>query len=301
MKACPGGRLRAGWVQAALWRRVRRACMAFGVAGLGLLGGASWAQNGVPPRRVVSLLPSLSETVCALGACDRLVGVDRYSNHPSRLRALPQLGGGLDPNVEAIVALRPDLVLVSASSRVAERLQALGLRVLVLEPKTRADVRVVLGQVAQALGLPDAQAQALWAEIVAGERRAAQTLRPALRGQRVYFEVNAGPYAAGPGSFIGELLSQLGLANVVPAALGPFPRLSPEFVVQADPDVVMVSALDAPALAQRPGWAQLRAQRNARVCVFAPAQHDVLVRPGPRLAEAARLMVDCVNAAPPRP
>ena len=61
-----------------------------------------------PPRRIVSLLPSLTETVCALGQCDRLVGVDRYSNYPDRVKKLPQVGGGLDPNIEAIVALKPD-------------------------------------------------------------------------------------------------------------------------------------------------------------------------------------------------
>ncbi|RYF62016.1 MAG: ABC transporter substrate-binding protein, partial [Comamonadaceae bacterium] len=63
-----------------------------------------------PPQRIVSMLPSLTETVCELGACGRLVGVDRYSNWPGRVRTLPQVGGGLDPNVEAIVALKPDLV-----------------------------------------------------------------------------------------------------------------------------------------------------------------------------------------------
>src|SRR5690606_5183911 len=65
-----------------------------------------------PPQRVVSLLPSLTESVCALQQCHRLVGVDRYSNWPEQVRGLPQVGGGIDPNVEAIVALRPDLVLL---------------------------------------------------------------------------------------------------------------------------------------------------------------------------------------------
>ena len=80
-----------------------------------------------PPARVVSVLPSLTETVCALGACARLVGVDRYSNWPPEVKKLPQLGGGLDPNVEAIAALRPDVVLTATSSRAGVRLRALGL------------------------------------------------------------------------------------------------------------------------------------------------------------------------------
>jgi iron complex transport system substrate-binding protein len=74
----------------------------------------------------VSLLPSLAETVCELGQCQRLVGVDRYTNWPASLKALPRVGGGLDPNIEQIVALRPDVVLMATSSRAGDRLRALG-------------------------------------------------------------------------------------------------------------------------------------------------------------------------------
>ena len=69
------------------------------------------------PQRIVSLLPSLTETVCALGQCQRLVGVDRYSNWPESIKTLPRMGGGIDPNLESIVALRPDLVLAAGSTR----------------------------------------------------------------------------------------------------------------------------------------------------------------------------------------
>ena len=89
-----------------------------------------------PPQRIVSLLPSLTETVCALGQCQRLVGVDRYSNYPDAVRSLPLVGGGLDPNIEAIVALKPDLVLMATSTPVIDRLHSLGIAVLALEPKT---------------------------------------------------------------------------------------------------------------------------------------------------------------------
>ena len=78
-----------------------------------------WAQA---PQRVVSLLPSLTESVCALGACGRLVGVDRYSNFPDQVRQLPQLGGGLDPQLERVVLLKPDVVLVALGTRVVESL-----------------------------------------------------------------------------------------------------------------------------------------------------------------------------------
>ncbi|KPU90786.1 ABC transporter substrate-binding protein [Variovorax paradoxus] len=246
-----------------------------------------------PPQRIVTLLPSLTESVCALGACARLVGVDRYSNSPASVRTLPQLGGGIDPNVEAVVALRPDVVLLAKSSRVTERLEALGLKVLVLEPKNHADVRRVLGKLDQVLGTHEAPA--VWRAIDAAVSAAAQSLPAAARGLRVYFEVNSGPYAAGESSFIGETLTRLGARNIVPAALGPFPKLNPEYVVRANPDLIMVSVRSAQGLEQRPGWSTMRAVREGRICRFTAEQSDVLVRPGPRMDEAARLMAQCLG------
>ena len=116
-----------------------------------------------PPTRVISLLPSLTETVCALEQCHRLVGLDRYSNWPERIRSLPRMGGGLDPDIESIVAQRPDLVLLAGSTRGVERLQSLGITVLRLEPRTHADVQRVLRTVALALGLQPAQGDRVWA------------------------------------------------------------------------------------------------------------------------------------------
>ncbi len=249
-----------------------------------------------PPQRIVTLLPSLTETVCVLGACERLVGVDRYSNWPDPVRKLPQVGGGIDPNVEAVVALRPDLVLAAKSSRVVERLQALGLTVAVLEPKTQADVERVMAKVGTLLGVEGAPV--LWKRLQADLDAAARSVPEARRGQRVYFEVNNGPYAAGESSFMGETLTRLGARNIVPAAMGPFPKLNPEFVVRADPDLIMVGARSAVGLEQRPGWAGIRAVRDGRICRFSAAQSDVLVRPGPRLGEAARLMADCLAGRP---
>ena len=250
------------------------------------------------PQRIVSLLPSLSETVCALEQCQRLVGVDRYSNWPAHLTQLPQVGGGLDPNIEAIVALRPDVVLMATSSRAAARLEALGVPVVALEPKSHADVQRVLGKVGQVLGVPDAQR--VWRVIDAGVQAAAQSVPPEARGARVYFEVNRGPYGAGASSFIGETLTRLGARNILPAALGPFPKLNPEFVVRANPDIIMVGARSVEGLAERPGWHALTALRQERLCVFTPTESDVLVRPGPRMAEGARLMARCLSDKAPR-
>ena len=251
-----------------------------------------------PPQRIVSLLPSLAEAVCELGHCGRLVGVDRYTNYPASLQKLPQVGGGLDPNIEAIVALKPDVVLMAKSSRAAERLEALGIKVMALEPKTYADVQRVMLKLGQLLEVPDAQR--VWRAIDAGVSAAAQSLPEQVRGTRVYFEVNQGPYAASEASFIGETLTRLGVKNIVPAKLGPFPKLNPEFIVRANPDLIMVGQDSADGMAQRPGWHSIRAVRERRVCIFPAEQANVLVRPGPRMAEAARLMAQCLSDKAPQ-
>lgn len=247
------------------------------------------------PQRIVSLLPSLTETVCALGQCQRLVAVDRYSNWPESVRRLPRMGGGIDPNIESIVAQKPDLVLLAGSTRGAERLQALGITVLRVEPRTHADVQRVLHTVAEVLGLPRAEADRVWREIDAGVQAAAQSLSPQTRQQRVYFEVSPTPYGASESSFIGETLQRLGVRNILPASLGPFPQINPEFVVRAQPDVIMAGDSSRASMLQRPGWLQMRAVREDRLCVFTPEQADVAVRAGPRMAEGARLMAQCLN------
>lgn len=249
------------------------------------------------PQRIVSILPSLTETVCELGHCNRLVGVDRYSNFPASVQKLPQVGGGLDPNVEAIVALRPDVVLMAKSSRVGERLEALGVKVVALEPKSHADVQRVMLKIGQLLEVADAQR--IWRAIDAGVSAAAQSIPPNARGTRVYFEVNQGPYAASESSFIGETLTRLGVKNIVPAALGPFPKLNPEYIVRANPDVIMIGQRSAAGLQTRPGWQSLSALREQRVCLFPTEEADMLVRPGPRMAEAARLMAKCLEKMTP--
>ena len=246
-----------------------------------------------PPQRIVSLLPSLTETVCALGLCARLVGVDRYSNYPESVTKLPQVGGGLDPNIEAVVALKPDVVLMATSSRAGDRLRSLGVKVVALEPKTHADVKRVLEKVGQLLGVNDAAR--VWRVIDAATSAAAQSLPQNISATQVYFEVNPGPYGAGEASFIGETLTRLGVKNIIPANLGPFPKLNPEFIVRANPDLIMIGQRSVDNMGQRPGWAGMRAVRAQRVCVFTDEQSDVLVRPGPRMAEGARLMAQCLN------
>ena len=249
------------------------------------------------PQRIVSLLPSLTETVCALQQCHKLVGLDRYSNWPESVKAIPRVGGGLDPNIESIVALKPDLVLAAGSTRGADRLQALGLNVLRLEPRNHADALRVWRTVAQALHVPAADSDKVWQDIQQGVRAAVASLSSAARQQRVYFEVSPAPYGASESSFMGETLKRMGVGNILPASMGPFPQVNPEWVVQAQPDVIMAGDSSRASMAQRPGWGRLRAMQSDRLCIFKPDESDMLVRAGPRMAEGARLMAGCLNRA----
>jgi iron complex transport system substrate-binding protein len=245
------------------------------------------------PQRVISLLPSLTETVCELGRCDALIAIDDFSNWPEQVRKLPRIGGLEDVNIERVVALKPDLVLLAASTRAMARLQSLGITVFAIEPKTLADVHRALESVGKLLDVPGA-ADRVWARMNEGFAQAARQVPPSQQGARVYVEVDTGPYAASETSHVGELLKRLGVTNIVPGSLGSIPKINPEFVVRADPQIIIVSAREADELAQRPGWNRIRAVRDGRVCALDSAQGDVVMRPGPRLAEAARILAQCI-------
>jgi iron complex transport system substrate-binding protein len=244
------------------------------------------------PKRIVSVLPSLTESVCALGACERLVGVDRYSNWPASVRKLPQVGGGLDLNIEAIVRLKPDVVLAATSSRAGERLEALGIKVLMFEPSSHAQVRTTLLQLDALLGTQ--KAQSLWNQAEQDFSDAAKLLPSSARGAKVYFEVDRTPYAAGAVSFIGQTLAKLGLQNIVGDSLGAFPKINPEFVVQQQPDVIVLSERHAAELPKRPGWTQLKALKSKAVCELTAVDGDLVVRSGPRLGEGAKVLAQCI-------
>lgn len=278
---------------------------------LAVVATASRAADPVPasqrpaaadaPRRIVSLLPSLTETVCAVGACDRLVGTDRYSDWPPAVRQLPKVGGIGDASLESILALRPDLVLARPNSRVVPRLESLGVRVVLFDINTHADMRRVMEQVAQITGRPGAGEEA-WQQVDRQMNAALLRMPPSWKNGRVYVELHGGAAAASESSFIGETLTRLGLRNAVPGNLGPFPRLGPEYIVRARPDVLITSALSDPTvIATRPGWSTLEAVRSGRHCSFGGPRFDMLLRPGPRLGEAADELVGCLLKLGDRP
>lgn len=249
-----------------------------------------------PPTRIVSLLPSLTEAVCVLQACDRLVGVDRWSNWPASVQRLPRLGGLDDAPLERIVGLRPDLVLLSPSTRTASRLRQLGLVVAEVDAQDLKSVEQLLIKVATLLGDPKKGARQ-WAEIVAALEAAARSVPVHARGHSVYVEISSAPHAAGASSYLGQMLAQQGAHNIVPASEGPFPKLNPEFVVAARPELIIVSAGEVAGLRLRPGWSGIPAVKHGRICAVSPTDMDAMSRPGPRLPEAARVLASCLRRA----
>jgi iron complex transport system substrate-binding protein len=253
-----------------------------------------------PAERVVSLLPSLTETVCALGACARLVATDRYSDFPAEVRSLPKAGGLDDAQVEEIVRLRPDLVLLSRSQRITGRLQELRVPSVALDTQTFADIGHCVALIGEVLGVP-ARAAALNGEIDRSVRAVSDSARARRHGAgpSVYVEVDRAPYAAGAQSFIGEMLARLGARNIVTPDLGPFPRLNPEYVVRHDPDVIIVTEEELPDFTDRPGWDQIRAVREQRVCSFPSEVRYMIERPGPRVADSMQALEACLERVAP--
>jgi iron complex transport system substrate-binding protein len=254
-----------------------------------------------PARRVVSLIPSANETLVALGALDRIVGRTRYDEMPE-LASLPSVGGGLDPSLEALVALRPDVVVAWASekrSAVRERLEEMGIRVLALDPQDTTDVFRTVKSLGALTGYGRA-ADSLGAEI----RRELEAVRASVAGRpapTVLFVVwHDPPMTAGPKTFIAQLIGVAGGRTVFPDLEANWPQLSMEEIVRRQPDVVILPVGENPAqtverIRSAPGWRELRAVREGRIATV-PA--NLTNRPGPYIGEAARVLRDALHPAP---
>jgi iron complex transport system substrate-binding protein len=244
------------------------------------------------PRRVISVLPSSSETLCAIGACDKLVAVDDYSDYPQQVKTLPKVGGLYNPNIEAMVALRPDLVIVSKYGKLVEPLTQAGVPVLAINPESYDEVfskTLTLGRVVNR----EAQAKALVLNMKRDIARVEILTKNVVRKPTVYLEIDPTPYSVGPNSFMGTLLTKAGARNIIPASLGDFPKVDPEFIVKANPQLML--GLDRKAAAARPGWAGLQAVRSGRVLNIPADLNTILGRPGPRLPQALRGLARLVH------
>jgi iron complex transport system substrate-binding protein len=243
-----------------------------------------------PARRVVSLVPSVTETVIALGVTDRLVGRTRY-DRDTAVAALPVVGGGLDPNFEAMVDLAPDLVVswfTEERPEIRRRLDDAGIATLSLSLQDTTDAFRTVTLMGRALGRTEA-ADSLLARLrdsLAATRRLAE----AAGRRRVFYVVyNDPPMTVGPATFIAQILDLAGGENIFADATTNWPSVSLEEVVRRDPDVVVLPVGEMPArtrerLRGEAGWRELRAVRGDCIVLV---DADVVNRPGPHIARAA--------------
>jgi iron complex transport system substrate-binding protein len=263
-----------------------------GSASIALTDDAGHAVRlAAPAQRVISLVPSVTETIIALGAGNRIVGRTEY-DHDSSLAAVPLIGRGLSPSVEAIVALRPDLVIVWASDKrgdLRSQLEKAGIATFAFNVQDTTDAFRVVRVMGEALGrqsTADSLQTALRTSLRETQSRAAGRSR-----RRVFYVVyNDPPMTAGPGTFIDQLLDIAGADNVFHDAPSNWPTVSLEEVVQRDPDIVVlpVGEMSSPIgerLRNTAGWRDLRAVKNN---CLALVDADLVNRPGPNVAVAAR-------------
>ncbi len=258
-------------------------------------GGAAEAAVGSgAPTRIVSMVPSITETLFALGIGKRVVGVSDQCDYPPETAALPRVGSFLTPAAEAIVALEPDLVLTSPSPGNESAVRAIeraGVRVeVVYGDSSLAEVRAAIGRTAELAGRVEA-GRVLLAALdadIAGVRESARGKPPV----KVAVVVGRDPLVlAGPASYLGEMVEIAGGDNIALATGGRWPRIGLEFLVEAAPEVIIDISMgaehepDAAELAAR--WARLKAVPAIASGRLFGHHSSLLLRPGPRLGQAA--------------
>jgi len=244
-----------------------------------------------PAQRVISLVPSVTETIIALDAGERIVGRTEY-DRDSSLAAVPLIGRGLSPSIEAMIALHPDLVVVWASDKRGDlrgQLEKANIPVLALEVQDTTDAFRVVGLMGTALGR-EAAGRTLLDSLRASLKETASIARERSRRRVFYVVYNDPPMTAGPGTFIDQLLDLAGADNVFSDATSQWPTVSLEEVVKRDPDIVVLpvgemSAQVGERLRSTAGWRDLRAVKNN---CLALVDADLVNRPGTNVAIAAR-------------
>ena len=249
------------------------------------------------PERVVSIGPSITAFLFALGAGPRVVGVDDFSDEPAEAASREHVGG-IKVNFEKVVALKPDLVLsVKFSDGTIEKLQAAGLNVLVVDPQTVADVAKTATLLGKAVGADgEALGRSIQQRVDAVKAKAATaTTKP-----RVYHEIDASDptkiFTVGPGSYINDLIDIAGGTNVAARSASAYPQLSAEEILRSDPEIIVLAADAYSAkpsdVASRQGWSVIAAVKNGRIVTIEP---NLINRPGPRVGEATEAYARLVH------
>lgn len=266
--------------------------------------------GAAPPQRIVSTAPSLTEALFALGLGERVVGVTEFCRYPPEAARKPKIGTFLEPSFERILALRPDLVLVVRNPvRLKERFTQMGLRAVEVPQDTIAEILASIREIARLAGV-EQRGRGL-AESIEGQLEGVRRRASALPGRKVLFLVGRSPgtlqgmVGAGPGTFLDELIRVAGGVNALAGSPMAYPRVSVEQIVAADPDVI----LDMGDFAHHEGkplespeqfralWGQYRWIRAVREGRVRQADSEVLIRPGPRVGEAAERMLELIHGA----
>ena len=257
----------------------------------------------LPAQRVVSLAPSNTEILFALGVGPQVVGRDELSDYPKEVKAVPSVGGSMgDFSEEAILALKPDLVLASElnSPDLVASLEKLGLTVYSLSnPKTFEGLYKNLEIVAQLTGHEKEAAElnkSLKARVTAvDEKVKSLSSRPV-----VFFELDAtdplAPWTAGPGTFVDQLIVRAGGINIGSKLEGDWAQISSENLVVANPQIILLGdalyGITVESVKARPGWEVISAVKNNAIHPFNP---DLATRPGPRLVDALEQMAKLLH------
>lgn len=249
-----------------------------------------------PGLRVVSLAPSLTEVVFALGAGKCLVGNTNQCDFPAPARAVYKVGDFISPDLERIVALHPSLVLLTlpAHRQLAEKLAELKIATYVSRPADLEAVCLEIDSVARRLGRP-----AAGESLVRDMKRRLDSIPNFADTPRVYLEISGAPLmTAGRGTFITELLARAGARNVFASSLQEYPVVDPEAVIRADPEVILLLHPDLRAadVGRRLGWNQVQAVKQGRV--YDGLDEDLFFRPGPRIVEGVLHLAQLLHPQP---
>ncbi len=263
---------------------------------LALGAGASAPPPDDVPHRIVSLIPSLTEDLFAIGAGPSVVGVSQYTDYPRAAAALPVVAGFASIDAEKTVALHPDVVVgIEAQYTQAAEVRKAGIRTVLLRDDGFDDIFRDIESLGLLTGRLDA-ARALDDRLRSRTLALMRTVRKRERAPSVFVVLGVGPiYTVGDASFIGKLIHLAGGTNA--AAIGaPYGAFSAEALVAAQPDIIVADpAVQLQSVLDRPPWNALRAVRAGRVAYLSdPA---ILERPGPRYNDGLAWLIATLNAA----
>lgn len=251
-----------------------------------------------PPLRIVSLAPAMTETLFSFGLGERVVGVTTFSDHPAAALSKTKVGGMTNPSIEAIVTLKPDLVLMTHdgnSKAIADRLTKLGIPIYVFRARRLPELPAGIRELGRALGAQAAANQL--AEKIEIAIQKASTVAPgaaATKCRSALFVIWPSPLiVAGPGTILDDAMQMSGLCNIAADTKVPYPRFSLEAVVERQPELILIGDEHNNREKLSQGFLQslrmLEAVQKGRICYL----DDALYRPGPRLPEGLAALAQC--------